>query len=215
MRRSFLLLLLAAVGIVPAADRDFLTTDEADQIRQAQEPDIRLQLYVQFAKQRVDFVQSLLAQTKPGRSSLIHEALEDYTKILESIDTVTDDALLRGLKPEAGIKAVAEAEKGFLELLQKVQESDPRDFERFRFALVTAIETTQDSLNMSLEDMNQRSNAVAERDKEERKELEQLMTPENAKERREQAAESKKKDAEQKRKTPSLYKKGEKKPETR
>ena len=109
MRRCFLLLLLAGSGIVPAADRDFLTTDEADQVRLAQEPDVRLQLYVQFAKQRVDFVQSLLAQEKAGRSSLIHEALEDYTKILEAIDTVSDDALLRGMKPELGIKAVAES----------------------------------------------------------------------------------------------------------
>ena len=213
MRRCFLLLLLAAVGIVPAADRDFLTTDEADQVRLAQEPDVRLQLYVQFAKQRVDFVQSLLAQEKAGRSSLIHEALEDYTKILEAIDTVSDDALLRGMKPELGIKAVAEAEKGFLSALEQVQQSEPRDLERFRFALVTAIETTHDSLEMSLEDLHERSNTVVERDKQERKELETMMTPESAKERREQTAETKKKDDEQKRKAPSLYKKGEKKPE--
>ena len=97
--------------------------------------------------------------------------------------------------------------------LEQVQTERTRDSERFRFALVTAIETTQDSLQMSLEDLHERSNTVVERDKQERKELETMMTPESAKERRNEAAETKKKDDEQKRKTPSLYKKGEKKPE--
>ncbi|MCW5976445.1 MAG: hypothetical protein KIT09_00130 [Bryobacteraceae bacterium] len=204
---------LVLAGVLSAADRDFLTTDEADQVRLAQEPDIRLQLYAQFAKQRVDLIENLLAKEKPGRSSMIHEALEDYTKIIEAIDTVADDALLRGLQPGEGIAAVTEAEKDFLARLEKVQESAPRDFERFRFALITAIETTEDSLEINLEDLGDRSTAVAEREKQERKQLEELMTPEAVQERQEKAAEAKKKEDEQKRKAPSLYKKDEKKPD--
>lgn len=211
MTRSFLPVFLAIAAMAVAAERDFLTTDEADQVRLAQEPNIRLQLYAQFAKQRVDLVETLLAKEKPGRSSMIHEALEDYTKIIEAVDTVADDALLRGVKPEEGIKAITDAEKGFLTTLEKVQDSGARDLERFRFALVTAVETTRDSLEINVEDLNQRSNAVAERDKQERKELEGLMTPETVNERREQSSATKKKEDEQKRKVPSLYKKGEKK----
>jgi hypothetical protein len=213
--RAFVLLFVGALATLAGADRDFLTTDEADQVRLAQEPDVRLKLYVDFARQRVDLVQSLLSEEKAGRSTMIHEALEDYTKIVEAIDTVADDALLRGLKPEEGIKAVTEAEKAFLATLEQVQESGPRDLERYRFVLVTAIETTQDSLEMNLEDLQNRSNAVADREKQERQDLEKLMTPETVKERQGQAAETKKKEDEQKRKAPTLYKKGEKKPEPR
>ena len=215
MTARALLLLVGVLSIGTAADRDFLTTDEADQIRLAQEPDVRLKLYVDFAKQRVDLVQNLLSEEKAGRSTMVHEVLEDYTKIVEAIDTVADDALLRGLKPEEGIKAVVEAEKAFIATLEQVQDSGARDLERFRFVLVTAIETTQDSLEMNLEDLHERTNAVAEREKQERKDLEELMTPETVKERQDQATEKKKEETEQKRKAPSLYKKGEKKPEPR
>ncbi len=202
--------LLVCLASPLMADRDFLTTDEADQVRLVQEPNQRLKLYALFAKQRIDLVQSLLAEAKPGRTSLIHEALQDYTKIIETIDIVADDALLRGVDIQEGLAAVAESEKAFLASLQKIRHNEPRDIARYRFVLENAIETTQDSLEVSLEDLRERKAAAVEREKQEREELESLMTPESARERREQAAEFQKKEEEQKRKAPTLYRKGEK-----
>ncbi len=54
-------MLLAAVlslsALALGQDRDFLTPDEIDQVRQTQEPNARLALYVHLAKQRIDLLQ--------------------------------------------------------------------------------------------------------------------------------------------------------------
>lgn len=213
IRTAMTALLLLGAALPLAAERDFLTTDEADQVRLVQEPNARLKLYVQFAGQRIQMIEHLLARQQPGRTTLIHEALEDYTKIIETIDTVADDALLRGERIEEGIAAVAEAQEKFLETLRKVQQAQPRDMARFRFALETAIETTEDSLEINREDLRERAAGVAEREKRERRQLEELMTPENVRERKEQAEQTQKKEEEHKRKAPTLYRKDEKKPE--
>ncbi len=186
------------------AQRDFLTADEIDQVKQAQDPNERLKLYANFAKQRVDLVQNLLSKEKAGRSLMVHDALEDYSKILDAIDDVTDDALLRKLEVKQGLEAVASAEKQILPVLQKIQNSQPKDVSRYDFALKQALETTQDSLQSSQEDLATRSKDVEAREAKEKKELEQASTPT---ERAEKKADEKKQ--EPKRKAPTLKRPGE------
>jgi len=205
------LALLAVLGVAAfAQDRDFLTADEVDQIRlTAEDPAARLKLYSLFARQRVDMIQSMLAKDKPGRSGLIHQTLDDYTKIIETIDVVVDDALKRGKDLTEGIGAVADAEKEMLEALRKIEESKPKDMARYQFVLTNAIEATTDSLELAQEDLAARKTAVVAKDAEQRKEREALMTPQDAKERRDLAAKKEEDEAKQKRKAPTLRRKGE------
>src|SRR5688572_24233903 len=137
-----IVLLWIALPAVHAQRRDFLTADEADQVRLSQDPNIRLKLYIVFARQRLDQVQQLVAASKPGRSGLIHELLDDYTKIIEAIDTVADDALKRKLPLDVGMAAVASAEKELVAALKKIEDSEPNDLQRYAFSLKNAIETT-------------------------------------------------------------------------
>lgn len=205
MRWWATLFLCASIQFAVAQDRDFLTADEADQIREEQDPGLRVQLYVKFAQQRVELLKQLLAKDKAGRSLIIHDTLEDYTRIIEAIDTVADDALKRKLVIGEGMKVVAAAEKELLAALKKLDENRAKDYSRYEFAMSQAIETTQDSAELSAQDLMQRSSEVAEREKKEKTELEAMMNPEE----REQKKVAEKKEAEQKRKAPTLRRKGE------
>ncbi len=202
--------LLLVMLLLAPAQRDFLTVDEADQVRLAQEPNERLKLYTHFARQRLALIEQLVAREKAGRSALIHDALDDYTKIIEAIDTVADDALRRKLPVDTGMAAVVEAEKGLLAALRKIEAAKPKDAARYEFALTQAIETTRDSLEMSEQDLQERAAGVAGKEEREKREREEAMQPKDLEEKR--AQEKKTADVESKRKAPTLRRKGEEAP---
>ena len=210
-------LLLAAAFATGAMGRDFLSADEIDQIKEAQEPNLRLKLYASVAKLRVDLIKNLLAKDKTGRSIMIHDTLEDYSKILDAIDTVADAAAARKTDIKLGLAAVADVEKQLLPVLKQIEESRPKDIERYEFALTQAIETTSDSLDLAQQDLGKRGSDVEERLDRQKKAIEAEMTP--VEKEGQKAADAKKKadeekaaeDDKPKRKPPTLMRPGEKK----
>jgi hypothetical protein len=207
VRHELLLVALLAVPPLLAQQRDFLTGDETDQVRLAQDPNDRLKLYVHFAKQRLNIAKSALSKEKAGRSILVHDALEDYGQIIDAIDTVSDDALKRKLDIKEGMAAVAVSEKELLEGLEKIRDSQPQDMARYEFVLKQAIDTTRDSLDLSQADMAARANAVQAEAEKEKKDLESMMQPKDLAAKK--AEEKKTAQTENKRKPPTLYRKGE------
>jgi hypothetical protein len=208
MRLPLAAAMLGLAAMCSAQDRDFLTPDEVEQVRDAQDPNDRLALYIHFATQRIDMVENYLAKEKPGRSIFIHNTLEDYSHIIEAIDTVCDDALKRHKEIDKALIAVLNAEKDFLDKLNKIQDENPKDLERYKFVLTEAIDTTSDSRQMNLEDSNKRAGELAATEAKEKKERDAMMPSNEVKDRKKDA--DAQNPEEQKKKIPSLYRPGEK-----
>ena len=213
MRNAIVPMLLVPLALLAlplaAQQRDFLTPDEADQLREVQEPNERLKLYSKWALLRLDQIEQMIASTKAGRATFIHNLLEDYGHIIEAMDTVADDALRRKLTIDIGITALTTAEKDMMARLEKIRDSKPKDFARYEFVLTDAIETTQDSLELNEADLPGRASAIAAKDKKEQEERRATMTPAEAAERK---AEDKK-EGKPTRKPPTLLRPGEKLPD--
>ena len=203
--KALLICALLAAPLTAQQQRDYLTVDESDQIREAQDPNERLALYIHFARQRLSQVDHWLAKEKPGRSILIHDALDDYSNIIDAIDTVADDALQRRVDIKVGLAAVATAESEMLLGLQKIQDSQPKDMSRYDFVLRQSLDGTNDSLDLARQDPTVRAAAVATKQAKEKKEREDAMTPteRDAKKAEEAKAEKEKK------KAPTLLRPGE------
>jgi len=208
-----LALALSWAGSLVAETRDFLNSAEIAQIRDAQDPNDRLTLYAKFAKMRVDILMQALQKQKPGRSLMIHDTLEDYSHIIEAIDSVADDALRRKLPIDKGMLAVIAAEKDFSERLGKVEDLNPPDLSRYDFVLKQAIDTTNDSLELSMEDSKKRQDDILAADQKEKKERESSMSQTEVADRKKKDADAAAADDKAKKKIPSLYKPGEKPPD--
>jgi len=211
---KYLLILPILAVLALAQDRDFLTPDEADQVREVQEPNKRLQLYIKFANLRMDLLKSSFASAKPGRSLFIHDTLEDLARLIEAMDTVSDDAIRRKVNIEAGLAAVVEAEKPMLEELNKIAESQPKDYARYKFTLEQAVDAIKDSVELASQDLKTRGAALARQDKRDKAERDEIGSETDARAAAQKATEKKTEGsstdpAKAAKKPPSLYRKGE------
>jgi hypothetical protein len=202
---------LALACAAAAQDRDFLTGDEAAQIREAQEPNARIMLYAKFARRRIDLIKSLLARDKQGRSIVIHDALDDYAQILDALDAVIDDALERKLDVKPSMMALSNYERDTLPMLRRIRESQPKDLDRYDFVLKTAIDATSEAIDSASADMDERAKDVQHKAAEERKTVEQIETPDHgAKKAEEKKNGDQQQQQPQQRKPPTLLRPGEK-----
>jgi hypothetical protein len=212
MKLCAAILFFAASALPAFAQREFLTSDEIEKIREAQEPNLRLKLYVLFARQRIDQIQQAIAKDKKGRSAMVRDLLEDYSQIIDAIDTVSDDALKRKVDISLGVAAVADAEKKIIPILQKIEDSQPHDLEMYDIALKDAIGNTTDSLDTTHLDLGVRTETVTAKAAEEKKKVESVTTHDRLKEQKVEDAKAdidKGADGQPKRKPPTLYKPGE------
>ena len=93
--------------------RDFLTDYEVDVLRERQEFKDRIEAYTKFAALRLELLDQSMDEDEAGRGAKVHRTLQEYGSIIQAIDDVIDDALLRNRKMDGALADLLAAERGF------------------------------------------------------------------------------------------------------
>lgn len=111
----FFALMIALPAFGQAHHRDPLTEAEIDKIRDsAQLPDVRLKLYVEFARARLETIQKVHSDTKTtDREKQTRDALQDFLDVYEELNTNVDTFADRGSDLRKALKPVIEADTEF------------------------------------------------------------------------------------------------------
>jgi len=148
-------LILVLAGILPvaaqqAAPPDYLTDEEVQKVRDTQEPDKRVLLFLEFAALRLaKFEQALAA--KPA----VH--VDDLTEMIDHFVNAIDDATsnLEIALDRGGVdlsKARKEMEKqvaAFLERLEKINAAKDKRLEEFQFTWDDSLEAAREFLEVA------------------------------------------------------------------
>ena len=141
-----LFLVLAGSTVAQQHHRDPLNDLEINQLRDAAlDPEVRLKLYVAFARARLDKLEQVRADTKsPDREPQTRDALQDFLDVYDELDTNVDTFADRKDDLRKALKPVIEADTEFgskLRAFKTSVASAPKEAESFAFLLSTTLET--------------------------------------------------------------------------
>ena len=204
-------LLLASLGAQEfVGARDFLTDYEVDVLRERQAFKDRIEAYTKFAALRLELLHQSMDEDEAGRGAKVHRTLQEYGSIIQAIDDVIDDALLRNRKMDGALADLLAAERGFATRLAAIAAEPEADAWRYEFVLEDAIGITHDSIELLEEDLGERKREVARQDEVEKQRQRERMAPERRREARRDEAAQQEEATEYERKRPSLLRPGEK-----
>ena len=128
--------------------KDYLTDDEADQIRDAFAPNAKIKLFVQFAADRIKKIQYELAHLDPAdrrQGERINDLLNGYAGCIDDGDGYVDIAVEKQQDVHESIKIFTARANEFLTYLQSLGPKTPL-LDDYKENLDDAIEGTQDAL---------------------------------------------------------------------
>jgi hypothetical protein len=145
--RALLFAVLVLGFLIPGhAQEDFLTRGEVEEVRDAQEPKKRLELYLIIAQRRIDAIKTGITSQKAGLGRATQKSLEEYTSVLEALETtLADGREKRGIE-EKDLAKATEIETEFLTYLNSLNTEGSPGYEEYHFTLEEAIAVTEEML---------------------------------------------------------------------
>jgi hypothetical protein len=154
---SLILAVLVVSGVArarlpepPAQKKDYLTETEADKIRDADTPALRIKLYLTFAEDRLKKFEYELARPVPDRrrSEMLNALLNAYEGCVDDAADQIDVAQEKQMDIHDALKSMRTKDKESLEVLQKYDKPGP-NFDDYQETLEDAIEGTKDAISQT------------------------------------------------------------------
>ncbi len=128
-------------------DKDYLSSVEADKIRDAETPNERIKLFLTFADDRLKKFQYELDHPSPTKhTELLNYLMNSYIGCVDDAADIIQVGLEKQENVRAGIDLMIAKGKEYLPILQKYLASGP-ELEIYKDNLTDAIEGTQDAID--------------------------------------------------------------------
>jgi chromosome segregation ATPase len=129
---------------------DPLTPLEIDQLRDtAQDAELRLKLYVTFARARLDALEKARSEAKPAdRGQVTHDRLQDFLDVYNELNDNIDTFVDRKADVRKPLKAILEADNEFQAKLRALKQSataTPEEIRQYDFLLANVLDTLDSS----------------------------------------------------------------------
>lgn len=127
--------------------KDYLTEAEADKIRDADTPALRIKIYIGFAEDRLKKFDYELHRSVPEarRAEILNALLNGYSGCVDDAADQLDVAKEKQMDIRDALKMMKSKDKDFLATLQKYEKDGP-ELDTYRETLEDAIEGTMDAL---------------------------------------------------------------------
>ena len=129
--------------------RDYLSDDEAEKIRDDQTAAGRIKLYLSFAQDRIDKFDYELnrPEHEAQYDDILNNLMNGYVGCVDDAADQIDVAQEKQEDIRAAVKEMKEKDTAFLAKLQKFDQASGPDFDAYRYTLEDAIEGTKEAIN--------------------------------------------------------------------
>jgi predicted ribosome quality control (RQC) complex YloA/Tae2 family protein len=129
--------------------QDYLSSSEADKIRDAETPSDRLKLFMDFADDRLKKLKYTLAHPEEfprNREEELNGLINAYSDCIDDASEIVDLAHQKQQDIRAGLKVVKAKSQDFLIYLQELSKTGA-ELDKYKENLDDAIEATQDAID--------------------------------------------------------------------
>jgi len=128
-------------------EKDYLTAQEADKIRDAETSNERIKLFVDFADDRLKKFQYELNHPSPtNHEQMLNYLMNAYIGCVDDAADLVQLAIEKQENVRRGVDLMAAKTKEYLDALRKIQ-ADAKEIDIYKENLDDAIEGTQDAMN--------------------------------------------------------------------